>query len=387
MLLDKVAFELRAALLDQPCFVDCNDAYFVEGDVVTCAIDTVKRLLRVAKNGDWKCEFLYSDKVDMAAAITPAISLLKGIKVELNLGQANWSDGFDQLALTDYLPAFESNSGQEWLSNKCSKDVSSSTRAQEFNPQVLRYPSIQRPTAITIWKPTGSEGWNTAEGWVWEISLDQDRFTDDEEVPLTYKLLECPADQASRHAQYIGLPAHIFLSGKWNGKIFRATAERADKPHLTLAKGNYRFVFSDDGSCKMQLQDSPEILLWAVQSPSLRKAAADKTKLKRSNSSSTVLNCVGSTQSIQAAQGEAAETIVPQAAADSSAVEEPSPSEQAAEIPSELVQQLVEIALNVLNLEIAPPHAEAVLRVHQCDMQAAMGHLQNSTPDGLEKLL
>ena len=63
--------------------------------------------------------------------------------------------------------------------------------------------------------------------------------------------------------------------------------------------------------------------------------------------------------------------------------------EHAAEVSEQMCQQLIDIALNVVGVDLAAAHAEVVLRIHNCDMQAAVGFLQagHSSADELEKIL
>jgi hypothetical protein len=93
-----------------------NDhACFTQGDVITCAIDTVTGHVKFGKNGVWKSEAFVADHVNLAVGVTPAFSLRKGVKVEVNLGQIPRSDGmpggagmFDQMGLPEegFLPIY-----------------------------------------------------------------------------------------------------------------------------------------------------------------------------------------------------------------------------------------------------------------------------------------
>merc|ERR1711924_247102 len=64
--------------------------------------------VKFGKNGVWEAEAFIGDKVSLSSGFTPAISLKKGLKVEVNLGQIPRDDGqqgpagmFNQMGLPE----------------------------------------------------------------------------------------------------------------------------------------------------------------------------------------------------------------------------------------------------------------------------------------------
>jgi hypothetical protein len=95
--------------------VGVNDAAcYADGDVITCAIDTESGLVRFAKNGAWKAEAQFDGIAQASTGFTPAISLKKGLTVQVNFGQIEEVDPDGMLGLPEagYRPAYQAVSGE-----------------------------------------------------------------------------------------------------------------------------------------------------------------------------------------------------------------------------------------------------------------------------------
>jgi len=94
-----------------------NDAAcFAEGDIITCAIDTQAGLVRFAKNGVWQAEAQFEGVAQASSGFTPAISLKKGLTVQVNFGQIEGVDGtFKMMGLYEagYRPVYQAVTGEE----------------------------------------------------------------------------------------------------------------------------------------------------------------------------------------------------------------------------------------------------------------------------------
>ena len=93
-----------------------NDAAcFADGDIITCAIDTEAGLVRFAKNGSWKAEAQFDGVAQASSGFTPAISLKKGLQVQVNFGQIEGVEGtFRSLGLPEagYRPVYQAVTGE-----------------------------------------------------------------------------------------------------------------------------------------------------------------------------------------------------------------------------------------------------------------------------------
>jgi len=93
-----------------------NDAAcFADGDIITCAIDTEAGLVRFAKNGSWKAEAQFDGVAQASSGFTPAISLKKGLQVQVNFGQIEGVEGtFRSMGLPEagYRPVYQAVTGE-----------------------------------------------------------------------------------------------------------------------------------------------------------------------------------------------------------------------------------------------------------------------------------